>query len=477
MNWEMNKKNIFIIIVLLFLGILENIIIIFGNFSYSFCCLFYALASIFNLCITLIGMKKSKSKVFSLVELFIVLSYLFNFGQVYNKVFFKNYRGNLINALDMKSKEFRTVYTFTLNVLLVIAVFMLLYMEKANKTIKKNRIIKSLDSNGVRRMGILTLMATIPFEIYYLYRLLSIATVNAYEGFSSLSINSYIVQLGTFSLIGFSLIICSYSEQKIRGSVAYACAVLFYLLTMLSGSRIYGVVSICVLTYFYINLIYKPDFKKTVVLVIGGIIFLGILNSIMHVRQMGGMSVSAIITYWLNNRENNIIAAIFEEFGGSIYTTRIAMEEIPEQLNYHCGMSYIEMLAWIFPNVGGKISQLIPSVEFTMLFKTKYSYGGNYIAEMYYNFGYFSYFFAAFVGAVISKVSAKIDECVDEKNFTKCAFYIMGMYSAIIWVRSYVDVFPRNIIWSCILLYIIYRAAKGKKNKGYIDDIGCNECL
>lgn len=456
------RFNLIIAFILFFIGMVENLVILMVPFSYNQSSIFFTCASFINLILLLYGLERCRSKFLSLAELFICFSYLFNFGQVYNKVLFPTYRGSLINAIKMEVEDFNSVFLFTLNILLIISIFTLIVSR--NVTVNSCCYDKARKYYIVRKIGFLVLFLTLPFELYYLYILYSYARFSSYTGFSTISINSYIIQIGTFSLIGFSLILCSYCRDKIKGTFAYCFGVFFYFLTMLTGSRIYGVASICVLSYLYCNLVIKINVFKLVPLIIFCVIFLGVINSIMHVRQMGSMSFNAVLVYMLNNRHNNLLAAIFEEFGGSVYTTRIAMQEIPKNINYNMGQSYLRSILWIFPNIGGFISNQISNVEFTLLFQTKYSYGGNYIAELYYNFGDMAYFFAVPIGMIIGTISSKIDNLIESHNFKSFSFYVMGMYSTLIWVRSYFDIFPRNIVWACVFMIFLLKLIRDRKS-------------
>lgn len=107
--------------------------------------------------------------------------------------------------------------------------------------------------------------------------------------------------------------------------------------------------------------------------------------------------------------------------------------------------------------MGGILTPIMDNIAFTTRFVNKYSYGGSYVGELYYNFGLFSYFVAPLIGIVVGRVSSILNYCVRNKYYINGSFYIMVFYGFILWIRGYANALPRGIVWGAALIAIIYK--------------------
>ena len=296
---------------------------------------------------------------------------------------------------------------------------------------------------------------TIPFEVLYFYKILSASKSGLnYSSIYSIDISGWQFQMGALSVLAFVLLICSYSDKKTISTLITAMGCFFYGISMISGSRIYAVVSICIIIYTYVNYIQKITFGRLILYIIGGSIFATILHAIMRLRTRGALTIPEIINFVFSS-ENNVLVGLLDEFGGTIYTVTIAIKEIPQNIQYNYGKSYLYSLATIGLNIGGVLNYVIKNVEYTLSFQTKYTFGGSYIGELYYNFGLFSYLVAPIIGAFIGILSKSMNYYAEKRDGYKYCYFVMAMYSCLIWVRSYCDVLTRNIAWGAILLYVV----------------------
>ena len=153
--------------------------------------------------------------------------------------------------------------------------------------------------------------------------------------------------------------------------------------------------------------------------------------------------------------DNNIILGTLDEFGGTIYTVTIAIKEIPSNIDFNFGMSYIESLATIGINIGGILDYVNYDIEFTRQLLTRYTFGGSYIGELYYNFGYFGVFFSSLIGLFVAKCSSYLENAMKSNDILSIGIGIMMMYSILIWTRSYCNILVRNIVWAVFLIYLV----------------------
>ena len=107
-------------------------------------------------------------------------------------------------------------------------------------------------------------------------------------------------------------------------------------------------------------------------------------------------------------------------------------------------------------NINGVLNQISKEIAYPVLFSRKFNLGGRYIGELYYNFGYFSYFFAPFVGVFIGKLSELSEYCLNNRLVVELALLVMPIYGSILWIRGYFDSFTRASVWGAIFILILY---------------------
>ena len=90
--------------------------------------------------------------------------------------------------------------------------------------------------------------------------------------------------------------------------------------------------------------------------------------------------------------------------------------------------------------------------------------GSSYIAEAYWNFGYYSLFIMLIIGFIIGRLNKMFDKAVIENNYLKIFMttYIFTIIS--FYVRSDTRTFCRNFVWFCVPMIIIYKYLKFRRS-------------
>ena len=452
---RVNKRNFVIALVGIAILILENYILgtINSKDDFEQWNLYVSLIVLFNIFCVIFIFARQKIKVLSLAGFFVILSYVFHFGQVIINGFFPKYQYTLLNAVGKYKESVVRGELYALNIIVIVTIFIIVSSNCEYEMICYHRFLEP-DLRDVRRISWRILSVTLPIQFLVVIReLVQAQTVSYGNGSES---NGMLFQIDSLSIIGFVLLLFGNSENKNKVRIIMAFEIIWYIISMFSGSRIYAVIAILILLYCYLCLDKEIRMWKFLLYLVLGIFFMGLLNSIMHVRSMGIISFSAIVEDMLSFNSNFVLGTL-EEFGGSIYTVTSGFDEIPQNVPFNYGKSYIESFALIGVNVGGILTPIMDNIAFTTRFVNKYSYGGSYVGELYYNFGLFSYFVAPLIGIVVGRVSSILNYCVRNKYYINGSFYIMVFYGFILWIRGYANALPRGIVWGAALIAIIYK--------------------
>lgn len=448
---KIEKDNLLLAILYASLMLVENFVLLNADSrQYNIWCTMLSFFVVFNVAFMIVSFAKLKIPIVSVGGFFILLSYMFHFGQVIINAFVQNYGYSLLNAVGAYSIYNVEALMFCFNVIGIITMFIML----SNQHDCKRRVVlykfKKIDSVTLKLMSLKILVITVPFQIIDFIQGRDLYARTNGEAASGIK------ELGMLSIVGFVMLIISYQDKKKKAKSIFFATVFWHMILMLNGSRIYSVVAILILFYFYINIIQKLNFKRLIVYGILGVFFLQILNTIMHLRTRGTVRIDNMLNYMLLSNQN-ILTSTLEEFGGSIYTVAIAFKEIPRYLQYNCGKSYIGGIALIGVDLVGVFPKIMDNLAFTRHFVTKYNYGGSYIGELYYNFGLCAYFLAPLIGVWIGKVSNRLSNCIKKHDYLNGITYVMLFFGFMIWVRGYFNAIPRCFVWGYLLIWFVYR--------------------
>ena len=442
----------------LFISVLFiSIVVSLKNINYITWIRYFSIIIILSIIIDFYFVYKSTNILISFAIIFIFLSYIFHLGQVILYAVNTNYEysyGNYIATSNWYTID-SLIFSFIIIKILVNSVlyFNIISTKKVVLCKRKNF---NISRKCLKYMGIIICLITVPMRTIYNINALIVTINQGYTNSLSMGYSGIYIQLSLFYIIGFVALILAYSNNKSLVRKIFLFEILFLIFSMLSGGRIYCVVSMIIIVYIYFNNIEKINYKTIIKYGLLCLIILQIITALATVRSLNELSVYKIIIS-IFDFENNIIYSILEEFGGTIYSVTRTIYQVPSKVDFGYGSSYILGLGNVLIDIwGGKLYQIVLMSKFTSNLINLSTHGGSYIGELYYNFGYFSYLITPFIGYLINHITVKIHKSFINKDYFKILIYIMPMFSIIIWVRGYFTDIIRGSIWGYCFIFFIY---------------------
>lgn len=402
-----------------------------------------------------------QNNIFSVSYIFVSLSFLFHMGQVILHAFFRNYNYIVTDFLKMYSKEItKSALLFSLNIIQIVTLFILLSTDSRKKRAKRKAKFHEINNEQLKLMGWIMCIITVPMKFFYILKAISIVQDDTYVSSTVPGFSGVYIQISNFCIIAFVVLLFAYSYNKVKQKIILYIGVIFYLWSMLSGGRMYGVTCIIILLLCHIRINNtKIKFKNFVLIAFFGILLLQLITAITYIRTTHSFNIINLVKYAFNP-SNNFLLKVLDEFGGTVGTVIFTFDEVPNHLAFHKGYSYIKSWLFVGLNINGILDQISKEVAYTMLLSKKFNLGGSYIGELYYNFGDYSYFFAPFIGVAIGKISEVSEFCFNNKYAITFAVCVMPIYGLISWVRGYFDSFTRAFVWGIAFVMIIYFVCK-----------------
>ena len=461
------EKNIAISLICLSLTLLIDIWLIFiSTSSYEPWLHQLFLALVLAFFVDTFLLKNVHFKLFSIAYFFVAFSFIFHFGQLFVHVLTTNYQYVSSNHLLIYPPSINMIaLMLSLNVIQIIVTIMILYgNNKTMYTCSKDYFL--LTNRQIEVISWIILIITIPMKTNY-----TIASFAQFgnSGYSSIikGYSGVFIQISNFAILGFTLLLLSKRNNRNKQRFILVMEILYMIWTMLSGGRFYALISIILLTYIFIKTGKKLNTKKYVSICLFTILLLQFISAITIARTQQNFGLETILAV-ASSVQSNLALRILDEFGSTVYTVIISIAEIPLKLNYHYGGSYLK--AWLLCglNVGGILDGVKDTIEYPLLFSRRYSFGGTYIGELYYNFGYLCLIVAPLLGLLVVKISKKFDDALENYDIMKITILIMPVYGLLGWVRGYFDGMTRSFVWGYFFVAIIGKFASLFCNNSHV---------
>ncbi len=232
----------------------------------------------------------------------------------------------------------------------------------------------------------------------------------------------------------------------------------YLVLYVLSGSRITAFVLLIGVLFIQTRLFIKLNFKKCIRIIAFIFVILVAFSVVSVVRSGHTSSLGSAIVEALT--DSNPVISGFEEAGYTFATTATVLDNCPEPEPYQNGLSYISGVTYILPNfMTGNYFNRIPSTDST--FKNYLNiYGGigsSYIAEAYWNFGYWGLLLMLLFGVFLRRMGNRIDRAISQKDYGKIYLVMFVFITIIFYVRSDTRTFFRNFVWFGLPIYLLYK--------------------
>ncbi|PKL00411.1 MAG: hypothetical protein CVV56_06735 [Tenericutes bacterium HGW-Tenericutes-1] len=407
------------------------------------------------------------NKVIDVFFFFIILTYIFHFGQIFL------YSLNIPIILPAKFNVFtyNTMYTiasmyFSLILLTIMQITGFFLDLKKIKKSKSSNSIYSLDNTIDKEFfTIIMLLTAIPYFYVDISQIIisnEFGYVDAYK-FGSSYLFSILSSFFIFSFMGFIITNRNFRINKL--SILIFTIWNIYKMIMV-GNRSLPMALILSLLFIYISVsgFRKIKFKVRYILFGSIIVFL-----LPYIAQIRNVSSSSFVNENFYNYilTDNPISYLLAEFGGTLLTLIMTVQNVPSVVSYSNGLTYIGSIAIFLPFstllFGDFFNQYI-SVGESMNIYFGGGLGGSWIAELYYNFGNFSVLFVPIITYFIKKLSLIIkNNNMPRLAINKVLIFFL-LIPLFIYPRGYIYTFMTYIniyIYIFILNFLYKKLRKG----------------
>lgn len=413
--------------------------------------------------------------------LFIIIAYVFEFGQsmatwlggydCLNPAWFLN-----INNGYFSSQEIWNSFYFSHMIMMCLIVGYILFYRRTYPNKKSNSVLMAkkecINKQQIQIGYFLLLLSIIP--TFYLLKedMTTIrtlgygATLQAARG-GIQKIFSLISELFPVSIIWLLI----FDNRKRSQLFVLGIAALYMVLQLAGGSRI-QVFRFALVIFLILSLYYKKITKKNMLLLIllalVGVFAMSLISSIrtsIYVStDLQGLIKNAVISLW----ENNFIIEALKEMGNTQLINALVIKKCPQEVDLAFGASYLRMLISVVPNIWGGVHPSSIDVDsvFSPLYTNLCGLGSSFIAEAYWNFGFFSVLFCVILGMLFAVHNRKLQKvCENGENKTKIYLGFYTSFLLIFWVRSSCNGMGRSMVYAMVPI-ILNRIIMAKTVRG-----------
>ena len=417
--------------------------------------------------------------IISFSSFFAVVLFVFNFGQIVLLGFFPNSLENKeITLLYFKQEEIISSMQIMYYAFFSLLFGLLLFSLRETRTI--TRIV---DYDLFRKKALLFIAVTFPIKLIvdftFFYKAISYGERIGVEWLGG--IPNFIVVFGNLSIIGFCLLIISFSNRPKKQLFCFLIISAYFLLIMLSGRRSENVVYVCTLCFVYLKTSSKRlNIFKTIVLCFVAYFFLAFLYAIVSGRtQIGEQNIGGFLDHYANIlTKSNVFLEALREYGNTGYTCVCVLSLWLKNFPPTYGVSLIQSVFSVLPNITGLAGRYSDAGNFAVQLQqnnmvTPYytNIGGNLLGELFFNFGIVGGVIGAFVvGVLCSLVDSSISKTIQNKDFLKLMFFVPLFVTIIYWVRDVFGGGVRFTVWGIVFIFILNKITfniEFKRNRNY----------
>ena len=248
--------------------------------------------------------------------------------------------------------------------------------------------------------------------------------------------------------------------------------IIYMVLYMLSGSRINTMILLIGTLYIQNRYFSRLNFKKIVIYIISIVLIMFLFSVISTARKNVGYGndyFSTIQSSIENIAENNPVISALSEAGYTFEATSTVIDNCPSNEPYNYGVSYLSGIVYILPNglTGNYYNTIARSTDDTFKgYINAYGsgIGSSFIAEAYWNFGYFSLLLMVVLGFLLGKLCTKLNYAIESNDFVRIYIVTYSLIIISFYVRSDTRTFYRNFVWFGLPLLLLYKYKEQKLN-------------
>lgn len=426
----------------------------------------FSIINLIHLSFTYFILNRLNFKWVSFSGFFIVLGYLFHFGHVYLN--FLNYSfpriPNYLTLLITSDIRETLLYVFAVFIMTILGIILsinpsTIHIKKNNESIKYYDNLKT-----IRIAAILVLFISLPVTLYVELQGLVMVSQGIYS--SSYGIESGIITVfSDFTFTGFTLLILSYANKKKTAFFLSIFTMLFYALTMVSGTRGNQIIFILLIIYINHKVIYKINWKSFLIILIVSYVGIALVNTIAVFRQLSNPEFRQFVEIMEASLASHPFYELLSETGASIQTPYEIIRRTNINLPQGYGETFYKSFLTILPNINGVLNEVVEDINYVYKLNIP-TLGGSYTGELYYNFAELGAIVATFFGYLIQKLSDKMEYNLESGRFYEFSYLVPIFIFGIWWVRNSFAAIIRFTAWNLILLVIIKFILKNlSKNK------------
>ena len=412
--------------------------------------------------------RKISGSAISIYSIFVIISYLFTFGQCLMWAIGIHYSGEIGQArLYTLTVPTRTIIVQT-QIITLMGLFAfhtgaVLFYKKKKKAYRRT-IQKSTDSmerSTLYQTCKITSIISTPLMFYSIIR--NIVINNAY-GYGAALYNADIVasqnnivlllRMMYFPSIVGLLVSSQYNKTVMR--ICYTSFFFFMVLGLFAGDRGEWLFPLCILIWMHHKYYRKITKKAFAIYAIAGAILIIICVAVRNTR-ITGVSLAKVIDSIVGEK-NPIISAIFE-LGGSMRIALIVLEH--GWGIYPFGNTYVHALLGMVTEKVIKFFQpnyVSLSAWFSRVFlRISYGAGFSFVGEAIMNYGPYGSIAILFViGILFSKIAFSAENIDFKACPLKAFFCISTSYSIIQCIRNTMLVAGKTWVFSTVIIVLLY---------------------
>lgn len=386
-----------------------------------------------------------KIRLISSYNILILLSYLYNCGQVW------------LLGLDIPLKKNSFIITFnsTPSIIGGLLIFIIIIncinmggiiykaihtLDIDTKVENDKKDLNNYNSDIVYRLGLVIFIIfgfiLLTNDINQIKVALTINSENIYALTYKIGRNNPLVYVSMYIFpISVFMILLSTKNKVIKRVVLSYVLIRSIVMMMIIGSRSSHIPMIVSLIIYYIySEENKISYKKILIYTLALVAVYTLVSATRN--NINKFDIQTIAIYLKNN---NIFVDILQELGSTQNNIILLYDNCPNYLEFVYGKSYAGSFLKLFP--GGSLLPIdfsdyidIGSILNPYFHKGE-SLGGSYIAELYYNFGWLSIFISPIIGLLFIRVETTLNSRRSDSYLDKSvALYLF--YTLCIYIRA-----------------------------------------
>lgn len=405
---------------------------------------------------------------FTYSALFVLILYLFHFGQLALLAFFSDSYEHIRFMLLLDTSQ--ALYGFRVMLASLSALcFGALWKSACYKTVQLKGTQNDVDwIRFSKRIIYATFIVKFFLDIATLF--ISFTVGGDYARVFVNTFPNILLFYGKISLLGFAILLISLKNQPQKQKKLFFCIIGYILIMMLSGIRSENVGYLAIFLFIYLQSRIK-SLKVRQLILYGVYAFFG-LTFIVAVGQFRNYTHKSLDSFAdLTNElltEQNVVLGFFDTCGDTGYTAQEALNAYLPKYSPSYGDAYYKGITAVIPNLVpslidfGQITESsscpIKLQQTNVLNRDYVNIGGSFFAELYMNFGVYGGIFMSFIwGLFFGWVGRKTAIAFSTNNMYQLIFMVPIMFASVYWVRSYFGGGIREAVWDILFGLLILK--------------------